>query len=80
MIHRSRSPKPPRPRFARPWRVEENDGRFLVRDANGVVLAAIAFSGLDEGLPSKAEARTMAEGMVTSADMLMSVPTAPATK
>lgn len=79
MVDRSRPSAPARPRFARPWRVEETDERFLVKDANGVLLAAISYAGAESGLPSQDEARTMAEGMVTSADLLMST-LAPATR
>lgn len=53
-------------RFPRPWRVEESDAAFVVRDARGVIV------GRAEARPgvTRDEAREIAQKMVMSAEAL----------
>ena len=64
-------------RFPRPWTVEQSDGAFIVRDANGMALSYTYYPVNYEGLGtlqrnhlSPDEARRIAAGIAKLPDLL----------
>lgn len=64
-------------RFPRPWTVEQSDGAFIVKDANGMRLAFVYYPSNFEGLGTLAsghlspdEARRIAAGIAKLPDLL----------
>lgn len=61
----------PERRFPKPWRAEETDACFIIRDQNGLVLAYVYFEETDRpataNILTRDEARRVATNLAKSA-------------